>query len=234
MRTRLAGRGFTLIEMMIVLAIVGIVSALAVSSYQGIGVRMAPQNAAADLSSAFSKARARATEKNANVWMVVFPQAGHDGVTGKGAWVIYEDLGLTFNITTATSPESIVDTGTSKVIDRKFLDDYPGKNVQFNLPLANTAADQNAIGAPFAARTTSAIRGDFSSTFGCAFCGGSGAAMRGAILFTSEGAARFYQADGTVAGVNPGVVVVTDSTASSRSFIFAVSRATSFVTVFQN
>ncbi len=53
-------RGFTLLELMIVLAIIGIVTAMAATSATAIGARNATQNAASDIGSLLQKARARA------------------------------------------------------------------------------------------------------------------------------------------------------------------------------
>lgn len=213
-------RGFTLLEMMIVLAIVGVITAMAVATYSGIGRRAAPQNAAYDFSSALSQARSRAAERNANVWVVIFPGAGRSGAAGNGAWVMYEDYSLTFGLASNTTPESIVDSGNSRVLERKFLDDYAGKNAKFGVGQSGTAAYQATIGAPFPSTATPNA---------CNFCSDSGAAARGAIVFSPDGNARFVKADDTLAGNKIGIVSIVDSTAKERSFSFGISRATAYV-----
>lgn len=235
-------RGFTLIEMMVVVGIVGILAALSVSTYIGIGRRAAPQNAAYDLSAALSRARARAVERSSNVYLVVFPQASRNGTgAGQGAWVLYEDIRNSFSLAAVTTPGAIVNSANGTVLARGWMEDYPAKNATLDLPAGGSPAEaNNKVDSPFPQETMANIRSRLGATRGCAFCSGSGQSMRGAVLFTPEGGARFIRDDGTqYTGTDlvtrrnvPAVITLTDKPTSGtnqRSFIFAISRATAYV-----
>lgn len=238
MPKHLRSKGFTLVELMVVVAIVSVITALSVSTYAGISERTAPQNAAYDLSAAFSKARARSAERNANVWLIIWPSTGKGGVTGNGAWALYEDFDGSFKLNTVSSPEGLTSSGQNRVLQTEFLDNYPKKNVKFGVPASSSAARtglqlDKSTAADNAAKN--AILSDSDLGDGCNFCDGSGATARGAIIFTPDGEARFVNSSG--AYINPaggGRIVMVDRDAQNRAFYFGVSQPTSFVRFFSN
>lgn len=228
-------RGFTLLEVVVVLAIVGILSGLALVSFSQAGAQAAPQNAAHDLSSALSFARERAVGKAHNVWLVVFPALGN------GAYYVVDDPDLTFATTGGPAtgglryatflppagvvPDPVALAGRpSPVVRAVSLDDYPKRSVQFGVVAGPGALP---FGPPFTSLARSA----------CSFCTGSPA--KGAILFDGEGRARFL--DDTGALLAPTGYTATGRAASlglrsssgERQYLFAVSGPTAYASFFK-
>lgn len=238
MKKRLPARGFSLIELMVVVAIVSVLSGLAVSSYSGIAERNAPQNAAYELSSVFSRARARAAERSANVWVILWPAIGRDGNDGPGAWALYEDYDGSFNLANVDKPSALTETGDNKILDRTFLEDFPKKNVKFGVPGTNTAARRDLkVSSKIAADdgAKDALLDDGPLADGCSFCDGSGATTRGAVVFTPEGEARFYNSNGVMSTpTGGGRVLLVDRDGDKRAFLFTISHPTAYVSFFSN
>ncbi|MFY0524701.1 pilus assembly FimT family protein [Archangium gephyra] len=182
-------RGFTLLEILIVLAILGVLTGMAVVTFEAVGRRGALQNATFDFQAAMMSARTRAVSRGYPVWVVLYPKANRAGLNGGlGAFIVVEDRKSEYMRTPANlfalelKPNVVGDTGSVSAV--YFLEDY-NKKVRFE---TLTPGRVGLFSAPFqtlAART-------------CSFCseGGPGA---GAIGYFPDGSARFVDGAGSYA-----------------------------------
>lgn len=224
-------QGFTMIELMIVLAIVSILAGLGISFIQQGRARGSALSASNDLMSSLSAARARAIERGSQVWFILYPNIDTAGAAGgHGAYFVYEDIGLTFGSGTGARnwgnfvPPADVNPepgDQATLIASGYLDDYPGNNAAFG------AATIAAYTAPFAGLTRSA----------CSFCTGS--PLRGAIVFMPEGSARFVDHDGAAMFLG-GTTAVERAAAfgvvgqlTRQEYLYGVSGPTGFIGMFQ-
>src|SRR5688500_320278 len=84
--------GYTLVELVIVLAILGILVGLSMVAYSAVGRRGALQNAALDFQGVLSSARTRAVSRGYPVWVFVYPTLSRTAKTGGlGAFLVVED-----------------------------------------------------------------------------------------------------------------------------------------------
>lgn len=224
--------GFTLIELMMVITILGVLVALAVASFDSLRARTGPRNAAADLSSALSLARNRALDRGSDVWFIIYPD-----YETNGAWYIYEDIKVAFGGAASPAdggillfsdfepPNDIYPLGTesgNRLIDSGELRLYPRSTTRF-------VADAGVPwGVPFAALNTNA-------TPECTFCtpGGPGGHQRGAIVFTGDGSVRFVDGDGNALMDRAAGFSIGGADDARQGTRFAVSRATGHAGVFQ-
>ncbi len=231
-------RGFTLLETMIALAILGVLTAMSFVAIQRMDDWADPQSAASDLSGALSLARARAVESGSDVWFIIYENINRQGVAGQGngAYFLVEDRRFDFRDGSGPAPSS----GTlltyanfqppgnisplreqGLLVDSKYLDGYSmsAKASTVRFGVSGTVL----YDAPFAALTPSA----------CSFC--SGSPKRGAIVFSADGSARFFDgagaqvvlASGNIAQRSAALGLI--STDGQREFIFAVSAPVGFI-----
>ena len=225
-------RGFTLLEVMIAVAIIGIVAALSASTLSGVGARNAKQNAVNDIYSVLQMARARA-QNNSDVYVIVYPTMQKNGTAtgGNGAIFVYEDGNGDFRTNTGTcdgsgqcgwaafSPPNAVKAGVfsatnpDKLLASIYLSDYPKSNVQF-------AAGSHVWTAPF-----SGI-GSAADTNGCSFCSGS----KGAILFT-DNQVVFLDSAGRSTGTGLGGFALAAKDNPSNKTLVGVVRATGLISL---
>jgi type IV fimbrial biogenesis protein FimT len=102
---RRTGLGFTLPELMIVLAVAGVLAALAVPSFQSLTQSQQAKNASFELFSSLSLARSEAIKRNANV--TVAPLVAGDW--GQG-WTITSATGAAGDIKSLSALKGVVIT----------------------------------------------------------------------------------------------------------------------------
>ncbi len=236
--------GFTLIEMMVVVAIIAIVALLAMASLGQLGSAASAQSAAHELQSNLDKARMLAADRGTSVWVVVYPERNRAGAVGEGAYFIYEDRPGSFDDSAQAysyenfdppallAPPSGV---TGRLVDSVYLQDYD-KPIRFDIGTGSGAATFTAPFAGLNGITDAEVRA-------CSFCTDSGADRRGALVFEPDGTVRFLDADGAPAAA-PVVANATSSARAhslglttgdnSRSYLFGISGPTSFVGFFGN
>jgi len=238
MSARRRTRGFTLLEMMIALAILGVLTAMSIAAIQRMDDWADPQSAASDLSGALSLARARAVESGSEVWFIVYEDINRQGTAGQGngAYFIVEDRRFDFLngsgpppssgvlLTYATfQPPNKVDPLKEQgfLVDYKYLDAYSMSAQASTVRFGVSGTLQ--YDAPFASLTPAA----------CSFC--SGSPKRGAIVFGADGAARFFDGSGAQVVLGTGNIAQRSaalgliSTNRLREFIFAVSAPVGFI-----
>ena len=213
--------GFTLLEVLIVLAILGVLTGMAVVTFNAVGRRGALQNAAFDFQGAMMSARTRAISRGYPVWVVLYPTANRAGLTGGlGAFSVVEDRNSIFvrnplKLYSLPLKTNVVgETGTVSAV--YFLEDY-NRKVRFE---TLTPGKVGLLGAPF--------QGLAAQT--CSFCSGA-ANGAGAIGFFPDGSARFVDGEGVYAST-------TNQTLSLRSLegstqqLFAISGPSGYMAVF--
>jgi prepilin-type N-terminal cleavage/methylation domain-containing protein len=228
--------GFTLIELMIVIAIVGVVAGMAAATASQIGSRNATQNASSDLSSILNKARSRAELRGGDVYVIVYPRMTRTGAMtgGSGAVFIFEDMNGNFltgsgpcngsgtqdcSWANFVPPNNVRGPATSpdRTLEAIYLDNYPKKNVRFGKPATTTWA------MPFAGIGTNA------DTNGCSFCGTS--THKGAIVFTGEQMLRFLDHTGAPVAQRTAGLALQGVDNPRNTFLFGLVGATGLVTL---
>lgn len=217
-RREARGRGYTLLEVMITLAIIAILAGLSVMGYAAVGRRGALQNASFDLQGVMSTARTRAVSRGHPVWVVLFPSGSRKAKTGGlGAFMVVEDnLGAyvraprgALELDLAVDP----DFGVSQVY---FLEDY-SKKVRFG---ALTPGRTDMFGAPFSGMSVQT----------CSFCSGADF-LRGAVIFFPDGGARFVDGQGAFL-TSPNQSVAFSSLEGRKQHLFAISGPAGYMASF--
>ncbi len=176
-------RGFTLVEMMVTLAIVGVLATLAVVGMQRFRPRASLSSSAAQLTALLNAARQNSLATGRDTVVMVFPQF-QNRIGGVGRIVLYEDGAYNFFSTTATPNFSAFDPADATTTsDRGEILETLDLPLNVTVGLGGLAAP--ALAAPYNLVTASA----------CSFCASSGDG-RGAVVFDSKGRARFFTASG--------------------------------------
>jgi len=211
-------RGYTLLEVMITLAIFAILTGLSMMGYAAVGRRGALQNASFDLQGVMSTARTRAVSRGYPVWVVLFPTASRKAKTGGlGAFMVVEDRFGSY----AKDPRMPLDLelvveemdGVTQVY---FLEDY-SKKVRFG---ALTPGRTDMYSAPFSGMAVQT----------CSFCSGTGV-PRGAIVFYPDGGARFVDGQGAFLSI-PNQSVAFSSLEGRKQHLFAISGPAGYMASF--
>lgn len=232
-------RGMTLIEIMMVIAIIGVVSAMAAATAQSIGARNAVQNAASEIGTRLQLARALTEQRGSNVVVMVYPSFQNKGTksltTGQGAIFIIEDV----NGDWATSTGACDGTGTSdcgqtnfnpvtgkivlttsgkdRMIAAIYLEDYPQSAVRFG----NATNATGTWPAPFSSFD------DTTTTAGCTFC----SSNKGTVIFLGDGGLQLLNGSGTAAARTGGLTLVGKTQALNNAYRYGLVSATGLVTL---
>jgi len=233
--------GVTLIEIMVVVAILGVITAMAATTAQKMGARNATQNAASDIGSVLQQSRVLAEQRGSNVVVMVYPTFNKTGPSltgGRGALFVYEDANGDFMTSngacdgsgttdcgyTNFNPVSglIVPTTSTRdrLIQKIYLEDYPNKNVKFG----NATSAASTWPLPFAGLDDSAI------VNGCTFC----SSNKGTIIITGDQEIQFLDGAGAATAARVGaltLVPVATPPALTNSFRYGFVAATGLVTL---
>ncbi|WNG38985.1 prepilin-type N-terminal cleavage/methylation domain-containing protein [Archangium minus] len=211
-------RGFTLVEVMMVVAILGVLIAMTLVAFDAMGRRGALQNVAFDLQGVLNTARAQASSRGHSVWVVLYPtasRADRSSATGQGAFALVEDPIGRFVSAPADLFLLPIDKTSTDVSAVYFLEDY-SKQVRF---AALKPGEKGRYGPPFATLDVDT----------CSFC--SGAPARGAIVFNADGSARFVDGQGVYQGrVNQALAL--SSVDRTNQYLFAISGPSAYVATF--
>lgn len=180
-RARSTPRGFTIIELVIVVAIIGIVTGLAVTTLSAARPRQTVANAMAELQAIVHGARQQALARGNDVAVMVFPTFVNP-LGGKGRIVVMEDRDSTlFSVASATN------LGNYKPEQPAIPEPVTQDPTVFDLPPGLTLV--TAAGAPLPPPLDNVL-----APAACTFCkGGTGA---GGLRFDARGRASFYAEPG--------------------------------------
>jgi prepilin-type N-terminal cleavage/methylation domain-containing protein len=188
--TRRPSRGFTLIEMMVTVAVVGVISALAYSSLGRGRPRATLATTATELHSILHGARMSAVASSHDVGVLFFPATS--GTPGSlGRIIVYEDGNFDFFAGGAIKFSSYVPTSRLAGNLSQILTTY-------DLPAGVIIGPRTGMGS--GASLPAPLDG-VDVTKDCSFCDNA-TVRRGAVRFDSRGRATFYDAAGlkTVTG----------------------------------
>lgn len=209
MRRTTGNRGFTLIEAMVVVAVIGIVSALAYTSLSRARPRAELSGVANELQALMYRARQEALARGRDVTVVFYPAAPTPSGVGR-ILVVADDAS---GFMAGTAPAGALDYCTMTPTST------PDIIAQIDLPPdLRIAAPARAVALPFPYNLVSA------PTAGCSFCTGtvSGGGARGAVRYDSRGRASFFANCGAPSSFPSGASVAVTSTALQGSRVLVV------------
>ncbi len=138
-------RGFNLVEMVVVIAVISIMASIAVPSFTGMIAKMKAQTAASDLQMALMKTRSEALKRNANVtlavasggsgWTITAGNNVLDSYTVSGGVSVSGD-GLTYN---SSGRAGIVSFGIKAVMGSELVERCVSTNLS-GLPKVKKSA----------------------------------------------------------------------------------------------
>lgn len=228
--------GFSLLELMVVVAIISIVSAMAASTAREIGARNATQSAASDLSSILQSARARAEQRGSDVYVIFYPTATRSPTWsltgGSGAVFVYEDTNGDFITGTGActglgtadcswsnfSPPNDIrgpTTSADRLVEEIYLEDYAKANVKFGKP--------STVIFPLPFLSVAAL----ANANGCSFCT---SGNKGAVVFTGEQQLRFLDDAGLPLAQRVAGLSLQGVDNPYNTFLFGLVGATGLVT----
>jgi prepilin-type N-terminal cleavage/methylation domain-containing protein len=214
---RRLGAGFSLVELLTVVAISAILLSLSMVAYDAVGRRGALQNAAFDLQGVLNQARSRAASRNHPVWVIFHPRAGRgapDG--GAGAFLVLEDVAHQFSRAPLFALEQPLRT-SDLVSAVYFLEDY-GRSGQVLFGTL-TPGSSKGFKAPFTGLEAQA----------CGFC--SGSPERGAVVFFPNGSARFVDGSGVFL-TTPNQTLAFRNQEGTSQYLFAISGPAAYIAAF--
>lgn len=184
LKSRRRTAGFSLIEVMIVVAIVGIISGLSWAGYQQIAKRGAAQNGAFEFVAALHEARSRAIERGHDVWFILYHK--HPVAAGSpGSYCKVEDVTGNFASVYAQPLTANLCKNLPERLEWVDFSEYPGKAPYLVNP--TLAVGKN----PYT--STPSNQGDTT----CTFCSNA-PDPKGAIVFSPTGSASFRNSAGAV------------------------------------
>jgi prepilin-type N-terminal cleavage/methylation domain-containing protein len=204
-------RGFTLVELGVVMAVIVVLGAMAVSSFSRQLPRSNLNSAASEIQAAMHGARQHALATGHDVWVMVFPQ--YVSSSGTGRLIVYEDAASTF------AAGGALTVGNYDPATLAFV--APGQVVTtVDLPTG-------IVVGPAAGRGTSATLpaplAGIDVTRACSFCTTSGDG-RGAVRFRPNGSASFY-AGSALQTVTGGASMGLNASAVGRAWTLIVTSA---------
>ncbi len=186
-------RGFTLIEMMVVVAIIGVVAALAWSNIARQRPRATLANAASELQTIIHGARQQALASGHDVVVMLFPKySGPGGSLGRV--IVIEDA--TFDFFTDGKIPNFGDYAA----DKPAYGTGGQLLAVFDLPAPISFGPADGIGA--SAKLPDPLK-DVDVTKSCSFCA-TDSVGRGAIRFDERGRASFFSKNGAPTAVDTG------------------------------
>jgi prepilin-type N-terminal cleavage/methylation domain-containing protein len=209
-------RGFTLMEMMVAIAIVGVVAALAYSSLARGRPRATLATAATELHSILHGARMSAVASSHDVAVLLFPStSGSSGSLGRV--IVYEDGNFDFFAAGTVSfssydPTSNLAGSLSQII------------TTYDLPSGVVFGPSTGMGA---GKALAAPLAGIDVTHDCSFCD-TASVRRGAIRFDSRGRATFFDGSGPRTVTGGGAFSLTSSDVGGLK-VFAIVAATGAV-----
>ncbi len=202
-------RGFTLVELAVVVAIIGVLAALAASNPSWLRRRASLQSSAAELAALIHGARLSAMATGHPVGVLVFPSAsGAPDSTGRV--VVYEDGNSDFFAGGAVNFAAYVPTVLA-------YGDRSQVITTLDLPSGIVFGPATGLGA---SATLPAPLSGINVQSDCSFCD-TAAVRRGAIRFDSRGRATFYRG-GSVQAVSGGGSLSLTSTEAGGTWTLAI------------
>lgn len=232
------GRGFTLIEVMVVVAALGILAAVVVAKYRGATVSPPPHNIAREIVDHMEQARKTAAAKKADVWVIFYPgfsRRSDSLSSGRGAYFIFENPTRDFNAAEKTTEAGalryrqglgvdfdpvakVTDGPNGKVTASDLMEEYKWK-VRFRVNVADLALGPTE--APFPA---------MKITHACTWC----SEGRGAVVFTPDGKFSFVDGVGNPVDSENHTQTITLTTDGTRkTSVIAMNSADGKIAAFQ-
>ncbi|HSP78441.1 MAG TPA: prepilin-type N-terminal cleavage/methylation domain-containing protein [Myxococcaceae bacterium] len=214
---RLGAAGFSLVELMTVVAITAILLGLALVAYDAVGRRGALQNAAFELQAVLNQARSRAASRSHPVWVIFHPKAGRTTPdAGEGAYLVLEDVEHQYSRAPMFALGQPLET-SDQVSAVYFLEDYGGGGqVRFGALNPGSSA---GFKAPFTGLEAQA----------CGFC--SGDPPLGAVVFFPNGSARFVDGSGVFL-TSPNQSLAFRNQEGTGEYLFAISGPAAYIAAF--